>query len=301
MEKLSAAVVMAAGKSTRTYPLTLDIPKGLLRIANKPILELTFDALAPFVEKFVVVVGFKKEMIMEHFGAEYNGTPIEYVVQDTNKFPGTGGAMMACKDKLSGEFMVIYGDDLYGPESVKAVAEGGICMLAKRVPDPEKFGVLTLDEKGNVIGVVEKPKEFVGDLIAPGCYHFDMDIYATEPPLSPRGEYELTDMYGALGRMKPLKAVEVKDYWRPIGYPWDVLNNNLWALDEANGGENVIGNNAVVAPDAQVFRSVIEDGAEVAAGAVIRDSVVMSGLNVKAGQHIERAIVSPRCVISQAA
>lgn len=301
MEKLSAAVVMAAGKSTRTYPLTLDLPKGLLRIANKPILEYTLDALAPFVKKFVVVVGFKKDMLTEHFGNAYQGIPIEYVVQDTNKFPGTGGAMMACKPHLSGEFMVIYGDDLYGPESVRAVAENGICMLAKRVPDPENFGVLSLDHDGNVIGVVEKPKEFIGDLIAPGCYHFDMDIYATEPPLSPRGEYELTDMYGVLGRMKPLRAVEVQDYWRPIGYPWDVLNNNLWALDEANGGGNVISEKALVASDAQVVRSVIEDGAEVAAGAIIRDSVVMAGLNVKAGTRIERSIVSPRCVISQSA
>lgn len=301
MEKLSAAVVMAAGKSTRTYPLTLDVPKALLRIANKPILELTFDALAPFVEKFVVVVGFKKEMIEEYFGPEYRGIPIEYVVQDTNKFPGTGGAMMACKPHLSGEFMVIYGDDLYGPESVKAVAEGGISMLAKRVPDPEKFGVLTLDDNGNVIGVVEKPKEFIGDLIAPGCYHFDMDIFANEPPLSPRGEYELTDMYGAFGRMKPLRTVEVKDYWRPIGYPWDVLNNNLWMMDETTGGQNVIGERAMVAPDARIERSVIEDGAEVQPGAVIRDSVIMSGLVVKAGTLIERAIVSPKCVISLAA
>lgn len=301
MKKLSSAVVMAAGKSTRTYPLTLDIPKGLLRIANKPILEYTFDALVPFVEKFVLVVGFKKEMIEGHFGNAYRGIPIEYVLQDTGKFPGTGGAMMACKDHLSGEFMVIYGDDIYGPESVRAIAEGGISLLTKKVPDPEKFGVLTLNDEGNVVGVVEKPKEFIGDLIACGCYHFDMDIFAVDPPISPRGEYELTDMYPVLGNLKPLKPIPVVDHWRPIGYPWDVLNNNLWALDEANGGANVIGKKAVVAPDAQVFRSVIEDGAEVSAGAVIRDSVVMSGLNVKAGSRIERSIVSPRCVISQAA
>ena len=75
------AVIFAAGKSTRTYPLTLTRPKPLLPIANKPILAHQLDALAGLVDSVAVVVGYKAEMIHERFGDSYAGIAIEYVEQ----------------------------------------------------------------------------------------------------------------------------------------------------------------------------------------------------------------------------
>ena len=94
------AVIMAAGKSTRTYPLTLTRPKPLLKIANRPILEHQLSALRGLVDEVLVIVNYRKEQITERFGNAFDGIPLRYVEQREQL--GTGHAILQCKDLCAG-------------------------------------------------------------------------------------------------------------------------------------------------------------------------------------------------------
>src|SRR5689334_13827910 len=105
------AVIFAAGKSTRTYPLTVTRPKPLLPVANRPILAHQLDALAGLVDTAVVVVGYRAAMIRERFGAAYHGMKIKYIEQTEQL--GTGHALQQCGSALTQPFIALNGDDLY--------------------------------------------------------------------------------------------------------------------------------------------------------------------------------------------
>jgi len=147
------AVIMAAGESTRTYPLTVDTPKPLLKIANKEIIKHNMENLAGLVDGFVVIVGFKKEMIKKALGSEFMGKKITYVGQKERL--GTGHALLQAEKQANGKIMVLNGDDLYSEKDMKKCMKHENCVLAKEVPDPEKFGVFVLKDD-NVTNVIEK-------------------------------------------------------------------------------------------------------------------------------------------------
>ena len=128
------AVIFAAGKSTRTYPLTLTRPKPLLPIANRPILAHQLEALSGLVDGVVVVVGYKGEMIRDWFGETYGGIEIEYVEQQEQR--GTGHALLQCAGMLDEPFIALNGDDLFDPADLAALSKAGQGGLAKTIEDP---------------------------------------------------------------------------------------------------------------------------------------------------------------------
>ncbi len=77
------AVVLAAGKGTRLQPLTDDLPKALVEVDEKPLLTHCLDELVSLdADEFVIVVGYRKEQIIDYYGNSYNGVPITYVHQE---------------------------------------------------------------------------------------------------------------------------------------------------------------------------------------------------------------------------
>ena len=86
------AVILAAGKSTRTYPLTLTRPKPLLKVANKALIEHNLDNLNGIVDEAIIVIGYKKDLIKKHIGKKYKNIKIRYVVQKQQL--GTGHAVL---------------------------------------------------------------------------------------------------------------------------------------------------------------------------------------------------------------
>ena len=97
--------IPVAGKSTRTYPLTLTRPKPLLPVANRPILAHQLDALEGTVDTAVIVVGYRGEMIRERFGSTYGTIALEYVEQSRQL--GTGHALLQCNGRLNTPFIVL--------------------------------------------------------------------------------------------------------------------------------------------------------------------------------------------------
>ena len=115
--KKTKAVILVAGKSTRTYPLTQEKPKALLNVEGKTIIEHNLDKLIDNVSEAILVVGYKKEMIQNFLGRSYKSIKLTFVEQKEQK--GTGDALK-CAKKLAGEhFIVMMGDDLVFKEDIQ--------------------------------------------------------------------------------------------------------------------------------------------------------------------------------------
>lgn len=278
------AVILAAGKSTRTYPLTLTRPKPLLAVGGQTILAHNLRAMRGLVEEVIVVVGYKGEMIQEFLGEEFEGMRIKYIEQ-TN-LSGTANALLAAAPHLKGKFLLMYGDDFYGSRNLRDLLEFDNAILAHRVNDPQNFGVLEV-EGDRFVRVIEKPQTFVSDLVSIGCFVFSAEIFDVlkEVELSTRGEYEFTDAYNFFARSHEVKVLEAQDYWLPITYPWSLLQANEFFLGQLEG---------VRATGAQV-----EDGVKLKGSVCVGEgSVIKSGVYIEGPVMIgKNCVVGPNCYL----
>ncbi|MCC6487714.1 MAG: NTP transferase domain-containing protein [Candidatus Hydrogenedentes bacterium] len=262
------AVIMAAGKSTRTYPLTLTRPKPLLKIANRPILEHQLSSLRGLVDEAILIVSYLREQITERFGNAYEGISLRYV--DQREQLGTGHAILQCKDLVRGPFIAMNGDDLYDPQDLQRLAAAEQGALAKQVPDPRLYGIYEVDKAGCAVRIVEKPVEVFSHLANVGAYKFGpavFDVLAKTPP-SERGEIEITSAVQTLAQRGGFRVIEMAGYWLPIGYPWHLLDANEYMLEHFL--EHRI--EGEVSPAAHLNGRVY-----VAPGAVVRSGVVIDG------------------------
>jgi len=169
------AVILAAGRGKRMLDLTKGTPKPMLRIKGQPILEYKIKALPKTVEEIIFVVGYYGELIMNHFGHEFEGKKIKYVFQkDLN---GTGGAIHLVKGLLEDRFLVVYGDDLYYPKDIKKLLKHNLAVLAREVEDPSRFGIIKTNKRGNVVEIVEKPKHSKDKLAAVGIFMLNKKFF----------------------------------------------------------------------------------------------------------------------------
>ena len=111
------AIILAAGKGTRMGMLTKNIPKPMLKVAGKTLLEHKFDILPESIDEIIMVIGYLGEVIRDTYGNEYKGKKITYVLQD--KMHGTGGAVWLCRDLIADKFLVLNGDDMYAKEDLE--------------------------------------------------------------------------------------------------------------------------------------------------------------------------------------
>ena len=275
------AVILAAGKSTRTYPLTLTRPKPLLPIANKPILAHQLDALSGLVDGVVLVVGYRHEMIRERFGDRYKDISIEYIEQTEQK--GTGHAVLQTAGAIDGPFLAMHGDDLFDPKDLARLAAPEQAALAKTVEDPRLYGIFEVTEEMNVVRLVEKPVEIFSKLANIGAYKFTPEVFEVlrNTPPTERGEIEVTCAVHTLAQAGAFKVVETEGYWLPMGYPWHLLDvNEYWLanhFEEKMEGE--------VHPTAVISGPVsIGKGTVVGPGVVIEGPVII-GENCKLGPN----------------
>ena len=213
------AVILAAGKGTRMQPLTYDIPKGMLIVKGKPILEHTIEFLPKEIDEVIIVINHLGEQIRKYFGDFFNGRKIKYIIQE--KLNGTGGALQACKDQLSGKFMVVMGDDLYYKKDLEKILSHDLAILAYEVEDSTKFGVLKTDAQGRLTEIIEKPKKKERALISTNAFVLNDKFF----------DYELVQISEAEFGLPQTLATMAKDYsvdilkatqWLPVGYPEDI-------------------------------------------------------------------------------
>lgn len=207
------AVILAGGIGKRLRPITEMVPKPLVPVLGRPVVEYTMENLPPEVTEIIFVIGYKGEMIREQYGNEAFGRAVSYVVQAEPL--GTGHAVRCAAPSVHEPFLLLYGDDVYGPDGLRRLVHHKQALLARRVEHPERFGVLVLQEDGTVAQMVEKPKAFVSDLSWVGAALLQPEFLSIETPLSPRGEYEATDMVNVLIERGRKFLVELTDLWLP--------------------------------------------------------------------------------------
>jgi len=218
------AVIMAAGKGTRMLPLTKKVPKVLVEVNGKPFLYYVLKHLkeAGF-DEFAIIVGHLKEKFPAFL--EKYGFKAELIEQTEQK--GTGHAAKLAKDFAGGEnFILLGGDNLWSAKDLKAIgANDEFCYIAgMKVENPQKYGVL-VEKNGKLARIHEKPEKYVGDLINTGLYKLTPEIFEAldKIPLSPRGEYELTDAITMLAEQGKVYVYALKDYWLDLGCKEDIV------------------------------------------------------------------------------
>lgn len=275
------AVILAAGKSTRTYPLTLTRPKPLLKVANKTLLEHNLDNLNGIADEVLIVVGYKKDMIRKHIGNKYKNLKIKYVEQ--KKQLGTGDALLAVEKHIKNDFISLYGDDIYSRNDFKNSIKNKYSILTAKVKNPKSFGVIV--KKNNILAdLTEKPQIFVSNSVNTGLYKLDKKIFVLLKKLkkSEREEYELTDAIKLLSKQQKIYCVAAKQ-WFPIGYPLDLLradialrrNKNMIGKNSKIHGKvmnSSIGDNCNIYGN--VERSIIMDDTTIGKNSLITDSVI---------------------------
>ncbi len=226
------AVIMAAGKSTRTYPLTLTRPKALLPVANRTILEHQLAALDGLVEEVVLVVGYLQQMIRDRFGERFGNLKLEYVEQTEQR--GTGHAVLQCAPHIDGSFLVMNGDDLYDPDDLARLAAAEQAALAKDIEDPRLYGIYEVTGEDRVVRLVEKPKDIFSTLANIGAYKFTAEVFRVleRTAVSERGEIEITSAVQTLAEEGDFRVVEAKGDWLPIAYPWNMIDVNAHLLEK---------------------------------------------------------------------
>ena len=224
------AVVLAAGKGTRLRPLTDDKPKGLVEVNDKPIVTHCFERLAKLgAEEFVVVVGYRKEDIIEHYGDEWDGIPITYTHQREQK--GLAHALLTAEEHIDDDFMLILGDNIFEANLDDVVhrqkeSRADAAFLVEEVPHEEasRYGVCDTNNYGEITDVVEKPDDPPSNLVMTGFYTFSPAIFHACKLVQPsnRGEYEISEAIDLLIQSgRTIDAIGL-DGWRiDVGYPED--------------------------------------------------------------------------------
>lgn len=209
------AIILAAGKGTRLRPHTENTPKPLLDVQGRPILDWIVGALPP-VERLVVVVNYLAGQIEDYLAAQ---THVKNWIAVRQAEPrGTGDALMSCAGAVtSDKVMVLNGDDLIGRADLARLSAAPAGILAHPVDAPEDYGIIVANTDGTLKEVIEKPKGLAPPQLANiGGYMFPRAVFDLTLPLSPRGEYEITDAVSQLAARGGFRVVAAS-YWLPIG------------------------------------------------------------------------------------
>ena len=209
------AILLAAGLGTRLRPHTLQTPKPLLLVRDRPILDWTLGALPAAVDRVIVVVHYLAEQIEDYLGAQERFA--DWVTVEQGEPRGTGDALRRCQAHVqSDRFLVLNGDDLFGAADLADLASRPAGVLVAEVQEPRKFGIAYVKPDGTLERLVEKPDLPPPQLANTGAYLFPHSVFDLEISLSPRGEYEITDYVSQLAARQPFHVVRAK-FWFPIG------------------------------------------------------------------------------------
>ncbi len=225
---ITKAVLLAAGRGTRMRELTLDVPKPMLTVRDKPILGHIITGLAEAgVTDVLVVVGYRADVVQNFFGdGTSHNVRMTYATQVTQD--GTGRVVELAKDFAGGDgFILSYGDILIEPANYRVLAQPGdeeAIVTVKHSDDVSQGGAVFVNDAFDLVDLREKPKP--GEPTSPwynaGVYLFRPSIFEFTARLqkSVRGEYELTDAIRDLAQSgRRVRAYELSGEWADVRDP----------------------------------------------------------------------------------
>src|SRR5829696_2212652 len=310
------AMVMAAGLGTRLRPLTYEVPKPMVPVANRPVMELLLRLLAD--QGFAQVVAnlhWFPETIESRFGdGSELGIELTYIHEP--ELTGTAGGVRAAREFLTGEpgpFMVLAGDALTDID-LRELAEahrrhGGIATLAaKPVPNVSEYGVIVIDGDARVQGFQEKPdpSEALSDLANCMIYVFEPEVFDYFPDDDPL-DFALDVFPALLSHDVPFHVHSTGAYWNDVGSLPEYLRGNL----DVVGGEVAVNPAGRLLEDAEGAlgteveasgRILIGDGVEIGAGARLDGPLVIGdGSTIGEGARVRESVLLPGAAIGDEA
>lgn len=215
------AVILAGGEGTRLYPITKVTNKHLLPIYDRPIIQYAVEKMIAYGIKDVLIITNATYLVkFKRLFVEEKRCQISFVVQ--KEAIGIANGLLLAKKFIGGDnFLFWLGDGIVEDDLAKHIHsfKSGAKVFIKRVPDPERFGVATVDRKHNVLEIIEKPKVPKSHYAVTGIYLYDNTVFTKmkNQPKSARGEYEITYVNNKYIEAGTLKAVFLKKQWFDIG------------------------------------------------------------------------------------
>jgi NDP-sugar pyrophosphorylase family protein len=302
-------VILAAGKGSRIQPLNLYLPKPLLPVCNKPIMQYQLEDMRDIgVQDVIIVVRHLKEEIISYFGdGSALGLRIRYVEQGQTL--GIAHAVAQLENEVQTPFILFLGDIFLVPRDLQAMERmfwerrAGAVLAVKREENPEyirrNFAVV-LHASGTVTRVIEKPRYVSTDLKGCGVYIFDLAIFDAirrTPRTAQRDEYEITNSIQILiDDGFPVYPAEVIDWDMNITFASDLLECNRNQLRRL-GKPYLLGDKTSIHPGARIQDSVLGSGVTIEKPISITNSLIFSGVRVSADQDLEHLLLTPNVTV----
>ncbi len=289
------ALILAGGEGTRLRPITHTRAKQLVPVANKPILFYGIESMvAAGITEIGVITGSTGPEVRAALGDGSDfGASITYIPQDAPL--GLAHCVLIARDFLGDDDFVMYlGDNLLEQdlaafvsafEEARALPDPPSAqILLKRVPDPHRFGIATLDAAGHVVGLVEKPADPPSDLALVGVYLFDAAIHEAVRAIQPsaRGELEITDaIQWLITNGRRVRTELLTGWWIDTGKLTPLLEANRLLLEKNESDvagtvdeTSSLDGRVVIAAGAEIVNSTIRGPVAIGAGTRVVDSFI---------------------------
>jgi glucose-1-phosphate thymidylyltransferase len=297
-------IIPMAGLGKRMRPHTLTVPKPLLPIAGKPIVHRLVEDIARVCPEkietigFIIHPGFGKDVeeSLKEIAREVGGEGRIYYQEQAM---GISHALLFAKELFTGKVIVAFADTLFKAEFKLDTSRDGIIWV-QRVDEPSQFGVVKLNEEGEIVDLVEKPSLFVSDLAIIGIYFFKDGAalasemqYLIDNDIRDKGEYQFTSALQGLqkkgARLMPGEVTE----WLDCGNKNVTVQTNQRYLE-------FIKDQKLVSDKASIINSVVIPPCFVGDGAVLQDSVVGPYVSVGENTKIESSRIKNSIIQKEA-
>lgn len=287
------ALILSGGKGTRLRPLTFTTAKQLIPVANKPILGYVLDQTSRAgIEDTAIIIAYDTGQYVKDYvkaGSEW-GIRVTYIQQEPL---GLAHAVKTAQTFLENDpFVMCLGDNLLGEGINKLVDKFNTekldaLILLKEVENPTAFGVAVLDDRGNVVKLIEKPKEPPSNLALVGVYIFSPRIHEAIERIKPswRNELEITDAIQELINMGcNVKSEILNSWWLDTGKKDDILTANSVVLDEYVKNEiyGSLDNKSKITGRVKIDRDT-----------VVINSIIRGPVAIGKNSHIENSFIGP--------
>ncbi len=284
-----------AGMGKRMRPHTLTVPKPLIPVAGKPIVQWLVEDIikvcAEKVEEIAYVIGDFGEEAEKNLIAIAEKLGAKGTIHHQDEPLGTAHAILCAKDALKGKVIVAFADTLFRADFKIDDKQEGVIWVNK-IEDPRMFGVVKLDTDGTITDFIEKPTEFVSDLAIIGIYYFKDGEYLNKElqylldnNIREKGEYQLTN---ALENMKKkgTKFVPGKvDEWLDCGNKDATVYTNKRVLE-------INRSSAMIASNVKKENSIIIEPCYIGENVELKNSIVGPHVSLGAGSKVENSVVS---------
>lgn len=286
-------VVPVAGLGSRLKPHTFTVPKPLMEVAGKAIIDYVInDCLKLNPDEMIFVVGYKKESIQNYITKKYPKLNCSFVYQEVRD--GDGSAIRLALEKVKGddELFIIFGADTMVDFNYSSILKNKknveSLIVGMEVDNPENYGIMNVDKNLEIYQVEEKPKNPKSNLAIIGAYYFkslkkvkEHLNYFYENKITVKNEYKIVQVIEKYIENKKLsiKAIKTK-MWFDCGRPEVLLAANRYFLEKKSNnkikirGKSVIIPPSFVAKTAKIENSVIGPYASIGEGVSVKDSVI---------------------------